>query len=98
LPDDLVRASGVPVDDTVGVRAVANVEVNAPVTGLPKGSGPSGRPSVSLPFITANVELLTARALKPARFGVALPLTPLAVTSEYHTPSLWPLGCRLFTV
>jgi hypothetical protein len=30
LPHDLVRASGVPVDDTVGVRTVANVEVNAP--------------------------------------------------------------------
>lgn len=30
FPDDLVRASGVPVDDTVGVRTAANVEVNAP--------------------------------------------------------------------
>jgi hypothetical protein len=30
FPDDLVRASGIPVDDTVGVCTVANVEVNAP--------------------------------------------------------------------
>ena len=30
FPDHLVRASGVPVDDAVGVRAVANIEVNSP--------------------------------------------------------------------
>ena len=53
---------------------------------------------IGVPFSTANVELLTARALKSAMFGVALPLTPWAITSEYHTPSLWPLGCRLLTV
>lgn len=34
FPNDLVCASGVPVDDTVGVRTVANVEVDAPRNGI----------------------------------------------------------------
>src|ERR1700743_1215860 len=40
FPDDLGRASGVPVYDAVGVRTVANVEVNAAINEATQGEWP----------------------------------------------------------